>query len=171
MITKPSIIEILELEGITLKPHGRIRMIKCFFHEDSEPSLAIYPETNTYHCFGCGAHGDVFGFLMRYKGMTFREAVKYSGVSDYVPQQIGAAEATKRALVEQFREWGQAYYGELCTLYRMIQNHKTKVKCIDDISQSAYHAEPLIEYRLDILTYGNDKAKFGLFQEVMNDGR
>ncbi|MFL0091309.1 CHC2 zinc finger domain-containing protein [Tenacibaculum maritimum] len=36
---------------------------KCPFHKDDTPSLRIYPDTNTYHCFGCGKTGDVIQFI------------------------------------------------------------------------------------------------------------
>ena len=35
----------------------------CPFHKDDKPSLRIYPETNTYHCFGCDKTGDVIQFI------------------------------------------------------------------------------------------------------------
>lgn len=147
-------------------------MIKCFFHEDSEPSLAIYPETNTYHCFGCGAHGDAINFIMEYKGMTFKECLQYLNISRYKPAKENSSEMTRRQmrpLIEGFRQWEQRYHANLCVQFRTIQNHKALVKCIDDINETAYHAEPIIEYRLDNLDGNHDHMKFELFQEV-NDG-
>jgi len=41
-------------------------LLKCPFHDDKDPSLKIYPETNTFNCFGCGATGDVIEFIERY---------------------------------------------------------------------------------------------------------
>lgn len=42
---------------------GRHHMLRCPFHDDDRPSLKIYPNTNTFHCFGCGANGDVIEFI------------------------------------------------------------------------------------------------------------
>ena len=44
----------------------RHNFLKCPFHGDNDPSLKIYPETNTFNCFGCGAAGDVIEFIERY---------------------------------------------------------------------------------------------------------
>ncbi len=49
----------------------------CPFHDDRTPSFVIYKEQNTFHCFGCGAHGDSIDFTMRREGLSFGEAVKW----------------------------------------------------------------------------------------------
>jgi putative DNA primase/helicase len=43
------------------------------FHQEADPSFTLF-EGSHFHCFGCGAHGDVFAFLMRFDGIDFREA-------------------------------------------------------------------------------------------------
>jgi len=48
----------------------------CPFHDDRTPSFVVFKKENTFHCFGCGAHGDVIDFVMRREGVPFREAVK-----------------------------------------------------------------------------------------------
>ena len=48
----------------------------CPFHNEKSPSFNVRPSTNSYHCFGCGAGGNAFRFLMNNDGMTFMEAVK-----------------------------------------------------------------------------------------------
>lgn len=53
----------------------------CPFHEDKKPSLVFYPSTSSdrghYHCFACGAHGDVYGLLMRARSCDFRGALEW----------------------------------------------------------------------------------------------
>lgn len=49
--------------------------IKCPFHEDDKPSCRIYPETNTFHCFGCNAPGDQIEFIQKKEGITKHEAI------------------------------------------------------------------------------------------------
>jgi len=61
---------------LELKPRGRCLMARCPFHEDRTPSLAVFPHTQTWWCFGCNAGGDVFAFVQRIERMTFREAVE-----------------------------------------------------------------------------------------------
>lgn len=48
----------------------------CPFHEERTPSFTIYVTSNTYHCFGCEAHGDVIDFYQNLYGVSFVEAVK-----------------------------------------------------------------------------------------------
>ncbi|NLF23645.1 MAG: DNA primase, partial [Lentisphaerae bacterium] len=59
-------IEIDELIGsrLTLKRAGSVFKACCPFHKEKTPSFVVNPARRTYHCFGCGAHGDVFKFLM-----------------------------------------------------------------------------------------------------------
>jgi len=49
--------------------------LKCPFHNDEDPSLKIYLETNTFNCFGCGATGDVIEFIERYDKRGKHEAI------------------------------------------------------------------------------------------------
>ena len=48
----------------------------CPFHTEKTPSFHVSPALNRFHCFGCGASGDVFTFLMRIEGLSFREAMR-----------------------------------------------------------------------------------------------
>lgn len=61
---------------LELKPTGRCLFARCPFHEDRTPSLAVFPLTQTWWCFGCGIGGDVFAFLQRIERMTFQEAIE-----------------------------------------------------------------------------------------------
>ena len=62
------------LAHYNLKP-DRHHFLKCPFHDDEDPSLKIYPETNTFNCFGCGAAGDVIEFIERYDKRGKHEAI------------------------------------------------------------------------------------------------
>jgi transcriptional regulator with XRE-family HTH domain len=68
---------LVELVGqqVRLERSGRQWKGCCPFHEETKPSFYIYEDCH-YHCFGCGAHGDVIGFVMKSEGVGFREAVK-----------------------------------------------------------------------------------------------
>lgn len=57
-----------------LKP-DRSNHIKCPFHEDDKPSCRIYIDTNTFHCFGCGATGDQIEFIVKYEKCSKHEAI------------------------------------------------------------------------------------------------
>jgi DNA primase len=70
--------DIVEIIGdhVPLKQSGRNFKALCPFHPEKAPSFMVSPEKQIYHCFGCGAGGNVFSFLMQAEGMTFPEAVK-----------------------------------------------------------------------------------------------
>lgn len=61
---------------LKLERRGREYIALCPFHGDSKPSLNIVDEKGFYHCFACGAHGDVIRFLMENDGLKFMEAVE-----------------------------------------------------------------------------------------------
>ncbi|WP_173400710.1 CHC2 zinc finger domain-containing protein, partial [Alkaliflexus imshenetskii] len=54
---------------------GRANHIKCPFHQDDKPSCKIYPETGTFHCFGCGATGDQIEFIEKYEKCSKHAAI------------------------------------------------------------------------------------------------
>lgn len=47
----------------------------CPFHEDHRPSFTVYPETGTFHCYGCGAHGDAISFIQKVEHLSFLQAL------------------------------------------------------------------------------------------------
>ncbi|HRD68410.1 MAG TPA: CHC2 zinc finger domain-containing protein, partial [Candidatus Competibacter sp.] len=62
--------------GVALKPHGADLVGLYPFHADREPSLAVTPGKNLWHCFGCGAGGGVIDWVMKADGVSFRHAVE-----------------------------------------------------------------------------------------------
>lgn len=61
---------------IKLIPKGNEFQALCPFHGEKTPSFTINDEKKFYHCFGCGAHGDIFKFLMEYERLSFKEAIE-----------------------------------------------------------------------------------------------
>ena len=70
--------DVVRRYGVELRG-GRRPTGRCPFHEDRTPSFCVYPETGSFHCFGCGASGDVIDFVRRAEGLGFREAVQRLG--------------------------------------------------------------------------------------------
>ena len=66
--------DVLRYYGFTI---SRSRKMCCPFHADTKhPSMHIYPGTGGYHCFTCGASGDIISFVRAYFGLGFKEAVE-----------------------------------------------------------------------------------------------
>jgi hypothetical protein len=64
-------------QHVTLARRGRLHTGLCPFHGENTPSFNVYEDH--YHCFGCGAHGDVFDWLTHHRGLSMREAVAHLG--------------------------------------------------------------------------------------------
>jgi DNA primase len=67
--------EIVEQYGVALTRRGPILMGRCPLHDDHTPSFLVDERDQHYHCFGCGAHGDVIGLMRRLERLDFRGAV------------------------------------------------------------------------------------------------
>jgi len=61
---------------VTLTRRGRSHVGLCPFHQEKTPSFHVLPQKQIFYCFGCGAGGDVFKFMMELEGLSFIEAVK-----------------------------------------------------------------------------------------------
>ena len=73
---------------VKLKKQGKEYSGLCPFHNEKTPSFTVNDQKGFYHCFGCGAHGDIITFVMNKQGLDFKEAV-LSLASDFsiaVPQ-------------------------------------------------------------------------------------
>src|SRR5882757_5004283 len=74
LVARSDIVEIIGAR-VPLKKGGREYKACCPFHAEKSPSFWVSPDKQFYHCFGCGAHGTVIGFLMQYEKMEFIDAV------------------------------------------------------------------------------------------------
>src|SRR5690606_5522251 len=61
---------------VRLVRRGREHTGLCPFHHEKTPSFTVNDDKGFYHCFGCGAHGDVIRFVMETGNLPFREAVE-----------------------------------------------------------------------------------------------
>src|SRR3954449_3503063 len=70
---------------VRLVRRGREHSGLCPFHNEKTPSFYVVEDKSFFHCFGCGAHGDAIGFVMRADNLDFIEAVeKLSGEAGLV---------------------------------------------------------------------------------------
>lgn len=61
---------------VQLKSKGQESSGLCPFHKEKTPSFTVNDDKGFYHCFGCGAHGNIFDFIMRTEGLNFPEAIE-----------------------------------------------------------------------------------------------
>lgn len=102
-------VDIVELVGqfVNLKRAGENWKGLCPFHTERTPSFTVNPKRGIFHCFGCGAGGDAFRFLMRHDRLAFPEAVRAlaerTGVAlatprEAEPEAAGKLEALRRVM-------------------------------------------------------------------------
>ncbi len=112
--------DIVELIGqfVQLKKRGKNYLGLCPFHTEKTPSFSVSPDKQMYHCFGCGAGGNVFTFVMDQEKVSFVEAVRMlaekAGIilPAYSPDQEQAA-SEQEQLSEILREAGLFFYTAL----------------------------------------------------------
>ncbi|MFZ5536523.1 MAG: DNA primase [Pseudomonadota bacterium] len=75
LVARADIVEVIG-SRVPLKKKGREYAACCPFHHEKSPSFFVSPDKQFYHCFGCGAHGTVLGFLMAFERLDFVEAVE-----------------------------------------------------------------------------------------------
>lgn len=71
-----SLLELVEKTRAVTRS-GRLHKCLCPFHHESSPSFCIYPDSNSYYCFGCQAAGNVISYVMQTEGLGFPEAVEW----------------------------------------------------------------------------------------------
>jgi DNA primase len=98
-------LDIVDVVGdyVALKRSGQNFKGLCPFHAEKTPSFMVSQPKQMFHCFGCGAGGDLFAFVMKHEGLSFPEALellaKRAGVElkPRSPQERGLKEAIKAA--------------------------------------------------------------------------
>ena len=105
---------------ITLKRTGRDYICLCPFHNEKTPSCHIHPDKEFFHCFGCGAGGDVITFVMKYHNLDYWEAVKMLAERGNIPlpETSGFAQHSsvdKKRFYEMNKDAAKFFYSQLKT--------------------------------------------------------
>jgi len=144
-------VDVVEVVGrhVTLKKAGINHKGLCPFHGEKSPSFIVSPTRQTYHCFGCGAHGDAIRFLCEHTGASFIDAV--GDLAQQAGLQVPADDRSPedRAVAAQ-RKAQQATLGDV--LERAAAHYRKQLK-----------ASPrAIEYLKGRGLSGEIAARFGL---------
>ncbi|DAB38806.1 MAG: DNA primase [Sulfuricurvum sp. GWF2_44_89] len=117
MITQDSIealkarLDIVDIVGsyIELKRAGSSFKAPCPFHDEKSPSFVVNPSRQSYHCFGCGVHGDSIKFVMEYEKLNYPEAIeKLAASNNFSLHYTDDTKQKKRSnLLETLNDWYQ----------------------------------------------------------------
>jgi DNA primase len=144
-------VDIVELVGRTvqLKKAGINYKGLCPFHGEKSPSFIVSPSRQTYHCFGCGVHGDAIRFLCEHHGMGFVDAV--TDLAQQVGMRVPEDDATPEERAEATRKREQT-----ATLTDLL------AKAADHYKAQLKTAPRAIEYLKKRGLSGEVAARFGL---------
>lgn len=102
---------------VPLSRKGRNLSGLCPFHSEKTPSFFVYPQTQSFYCFGCGAGGDVITFIRRIENLEYMEAVRFlaekCGLTVPDSQQEDERAVQRRRILEINREAARFFHAQL----------------------------------------------------------
>jgi DNA primase len=115
---------------VPLQKAGRNFKALCPFHSEKHPSFFVFPEQQTWHCFGaCGTGGDVFSFIMKKEGIDFSQALRLlaqrAGIALGPPEMPSKPEDKKKERLFQINEVAAEYYHHLLLNTRAGETART----------------------------------------------
>lgn len=141
ILNKSDIVAIVS-EYVPLKKAGRHYKGLCPFHQEKTPSFMVSSEKQIYHCFGCAAGGNAFGFLMKMENLNFPEAIeklaKQTGVDISRFEKNQGIQKDEKEILYKVNRYAAWFYrealkgknGELCRNY--LDNREIKPETIED---------------------------------------
>ena len=106
---------------VTLKRAGRDYVCLCPFHNEKTPSCHVHTDKEFFHCFGCGAGGDVITFVMKYHNLDYWEAVKMLAergnvpLPETTPGYSDRTGQTRKRMYEMNKDAARFFYSQLKT--------------------------------------------------------
>ena len=177
------ITNILLSYGVEVKKQNKAL---CPFHKEKTPSFTVYPNTNTWHCFGCGAGGSAIDFVMAYCGLDSLEAAKKLdadfnlGLFDnkltqeegYRLKELQARREADKGLVKAFEGYISKAFGLLCDYLHLLNDWKITYapKTLDEwdnvnaLFVEACHRLDYIAYLTDCLLTADLDEQIGFYQ-------
>ena len=162
--------DIVELVGsyVQLKRKGRLYGGLCPFHSEKTPSFYVYPDTQSFYCFGCQADGDVIDFTARLFGLNKKEAAlklaeDFSVSFDANDHDPPRRRPVKRKISEElrYRQAEQKCFRVLCDYLHLLERWEkeyapqTPEEAWNPLFVEALQKKPYTEYLLDILLSGS----------------
>jgi DNA primase len=157
-------LDIVEVVGqyVTLKKAGRNLTALCPFHNEKHPSFFVYPEQQSWHCFGaCSTGGDVFAFIMKKEGLDFGEALRL------LARRVGVALPVRYEGGR--REEKEPYFSanEAAALYyhNLLLNSPAAAKAKSYVEGRGFTAQTISDFQLGFSLDTYDALKLYLLEK------
>ncbi|MBW6509419.1 MAG: DNA primase [Desulfuromonadales bacterium] len=167
--------DIVELvsQYVDLKTSGRNRLGLCPFHAEKSPSFSVNAERQFYHCFGCGAGGDVFSFLMHSEGLSFPDAVRRLAGQAGIDLEERPLTPPERAQVEERERLYRINALAADYFHANLMEHPQAVIARDYMKKRGYGQKAAGEYRIGyaLAGWGGLKGHLERHQVATADAR
>jgi DNA primase len=130
-------------ETVALRKAGTTLKGLCPFHGEKTPSFVVTPTRDTWHCFGCGKHGDIFTFVMERDGLAFPEALAQLAARAGVEiDERTKREDARLARLREVMEAAVAFY------HAVLTNSKTGAPALAYLKGRGFTDETISKYQL-----------------------
>lgn len=173
-ISKPDILVVMENEDVPLRKTGRSYRSKCPIHSGkTKGSLAVFPDSQSWFCFGCGEGGDSISFIMKLKGLSFKNALVYLKIKPGRTASVDPMKAKRKLLQQDYADILMEIYNHLCDQSRNFHKIRLQVKkrpsVLTDKGIENYAAQmgelAKIDNDIDVLLYGFFEEKTYFIKE------
>ena len=143
LVARIDIVDLIDVK-VPLKKAGKNHSACCPFHSEKSPSFTVSRDKQFYHCFGCGAHGNVIDFVMEYDRLDFIDAIEELAgqLGLEVPREQGTGkrrdEGLSRDLYQLMEEASRHFQSQL-------RQHTDKQKVLDYLDHRGL-SEKVIEH-------------------------
>ena len=171
-----NIIDIIS-QHVSLQRTGKDYTGLCPFHSEKTPSFTVSPAKQIYHCFGCGAGGDVIEFIQQIHGCDFKQACAHLGIELENAEPVRTARVIKQAarrksqlrrqarhdrIKREVETWAYWYESILLSLLDGLQRITP-----DNLDRFAVFVrnKSKYQYHLAIIAIGNEDDLYELWAE------
>jgi DNA primase len=149
---------------VPLRRSGKNFKGNCPFHQEKTPSFMVNPDKQIFHCFGCGAGGNVFSFLMKSEKKDFREVVEM--LADRVGIEIPKDKIIPRAVAERTEGIVKAHRVALEFYHQFLLHRDEASKARAYLKKRALNTKTISEFQLGFAPESWEALTFILRKEV-----
>jgi len=141
---------------IPLKRAGRNYRALCPFHKEKTPSFMVSPDKGIFHCFGCGAGGNVFNFIMKHEGLEFPQVVRMLAEKTKVKLPATSMFTKERKDTHDLFQINEA----ACSWYQSNLKKQIGRTALEYLKKRGYSAKTLLAFKLGFAPADNGLLNF-----------